>query len=691
MKFVSRSSGRFVSTLVVAALVLAGPGTAGAAVGDPSEATPEVSASVSPTPSDEATSAVVEESATEEPPASDSATQEPAAQESATEEPADSGNMPAEGPAAETADVAPMPEPMEVEVAGPDTGDPSVPVEEYVPGIKVVPGESSATIYWPDFGAEDVYVVQFEKADGTWRTVEKDVEPADLSTVEGPVAAMDNQATVSDLKDGRTYTARIISADSMLEADAATGEALDLSPGGPRGSMAMSRVRGDVDSTPVVSTQSFQIGDYAHSTDNPDLSAKCGLDFALVLDSSGSIGSTGIGNLTKAANAFVEALVDTGSSVSQVSFSTASPGSGGINLAPTALTTANLPTIKASYSALQSNGWTNWQDGLAKSKDRFAFPVPGPLPSPPAARESAPDLVIFITDGNPNTFGISPPTPTGNNGGTDGSTAAVNPAIAVANDMKALGVHMFGIAVGGSISLNPIRAITSDVRLATDGSNFGQAGYTTTTDYEALATTLKRIAVDLCAPSLTITKLADTPATNGFQSADGWEFSTTVTIPGGTGAWVNPSSDAIEQNMPSTRTQLTANSGAANFQWKPEGDLATKPVIVKETLKGGYEQDSTLVCKARNVLAGTERNFNATVDASGAWDLGQFGSREIVTCTARNTLTELQLVKDVSGGQAVPSDWTLTATGPAWGPRLQRAGRSRSVRTDQWWGAVHVG
>ena len=49
-----------------------------------------------------------------------------------------------------------------------------------------MPGDESATIYWPDFGAEENYVVQFEQADGTWRTVEKDVEPADLSSRRGP-------------------------------------------------------------------------------------------------------------------------------------------------------------------------------------------------------------------------------------------------------------------------------------------------------------------------------------------------------------------------------------------------------------------------------------------------------------------------------------------------------------------------
>ena len=53
--------------------------------------------------------------------------------------------------------------------------------------------------------------------------------------------------------------------------------------------------------------------DYTPSLPNPTLEAQCGLDFGLVLDSSGSIGNTGIQDLKDATDAFVDALVDTGS------------------------------------------------------------------------------------------------------------------------------------------------------------------------------------------------------------------------------------------------------------------------------------------------------------------------------------------------------------------------------------------
>ncbi|MCB0898108.1 MAG: DUF11 domain-containing protein [Actinobacteria bacterium] len=395
---------------------------------------------------------------------------------------------------------------------------------------------------------------------------------------------------------------------------------------------------------PAAAVDTFNIPPYKDSQNNPTLASQCGLDFGLVLDASGSIGDTGIANLKTAADAFVDALVDTGSNVAVTSFSTGSPGDGGTNLEPTALTSATLSTVKASYSGLQSNGWTNWRQGLQDMKDYY-----------PPAKSWKPKLMVFITDGNPNTIDS-------NDGGafSDGAKGAVDPAIDVANAMKLAGTKMFGIAVG-RVSLNPIKAVTNEE--AYTGTNFPTAGYVQTPDYQTLKQQLRELAVDLCAPSLTITKLADTPDTQGFQPADGWTFDTTVTIPTA-GKWVNPTTDAIAANVASTKSADTANSGAVNFQWKPNSNVATDPVIVKETLKSGYERDPQLVCKAKNILANppTERDITPTVDGNGNWNLGSIGPREIVTCTAKNTLTQLKLAKTVSGGTAEAKDFTLTAT-----------------------------
>ena len=267
----------------------------------------------------------------------------------------------------------------------------------------------------------------------------------------------------------------------------------------------------------------YTIPPFNQSTDNPPLNSQCGLDFGLVLDSSGSIGDAGIQNLVKASNAFVDALVDTGSKVAVTSFSTSSPGSGGTNLAPTALTSANLVNpIKNSYSGLNSDGWTNWQDGLLKMQNFF-----------PQFSGGAPDLIVFITDGNPNTTNSS------GGGNREPDSQATNAAISITNSMKSSGTKMFGVAVGSGIpNLDPIRAVTGTTPY--DGTNFKTAGYMTATDYTTLQKEIEKIAADLCGSSLTITKQEKTPASASFVPGSGWSFATTVKIPQAPGKWVLP-------------------------------------------------------------------------------------------------------------------------------------------------------
>ena len=685
-----RSSHLTVVGLVTLALLINGPMATGMSMTDTPE--PEASASAEPTPEvTAAESEATEEAAAEADAVETDATEEPAAETPAADaDPsesasADGDQAPMVDPvedtddSATTGEQAPMVDPVEeadesasgaTEESSPAEEATSVPadatdgapVEEFVPGIKVIPGDQSATIYWPDFGAEKNYVIQFEQADGTWKTVEKDVVAADLSSVEGPVALVDNQATVEDLKDGKNYTARIVSANTLAEAASATEDAVDLTPGGPRGSLAIAGLR-TADFVVPAASPPFRVGtNYAPSKENPVLNAKCGLDFALVLDSSGSIGDTGITNLKTAANAFVESLVDTGSYVSQVSFSTSSPGrflpnSGG-NLGPLALTSANLTTVKDSYKNLDSNGTTNWEDGLLKSQARFGFPAPGP-----GTVTGAPDMVIVITDGNPNTYNLSNGTPSSNVG--DGDPRAVNPAIAVANQMKTAGVHMFGIAVGGNITIGPIQAITNQTELLANGSNFTTAGYTRTTNYATLANLLKEIAVELCAPSVTVTKLAQTPGSPLYTSAGGWTFEAGVKIVDGGGNWVNPGTDAITANIESIKTQVTDQGGAANFQWEPSGAFSST-LRLRETQQPAFERVPELVCKVKDLVTGSEVIRTPTPDSEGWWNVGTIGARQIVTCTAKNSLKpKLTLVKKVEPvGTAPVSDWILSAVGP---------------------------
>ena len=322
------------------------------------------------------------------------------------------------------------------------------------------------------------------------------------------------------------------------------------------------------------------------------------------------------------------------------------------------MTTANLPGIKDSYRGLNSTGSTNWQDGLLKMQNTFGGFAPAPGP--------APDLVVFITDGNPNTINTANGTTSAN------TTTATNAAIGITNAMKDLNVHMFGIAVGGPINLNPIKAVTSSVQYTSSPSNFGQAGYMTATSYQSLRDDLKMIAAELCGASVTITKQVKTPANANYVPASGWAFDTTVTIPDAPGNWLQPGTapTTIPQGPATSTRQVTTNaSGVAAFQWQPTGGkFNTTPVVVKETIpaNSGYERDPVLKCTKTNVSGGNPVSFDVTADGTGNWNLttalgNALTPGDSVACTAKNTLTKLNLKKVVRTGSANADEFRLYA------------------------------
>lgn len=325
---------------------------------------------------------------------------------------------------------------------------------------------------------------------------------------------------------------------------------------------------------------------YDEPAANPDLPDVCGLDMAFILDKSGSIGDAGIANLKDAADAFSGALVDTGSEVSVTSFDQ----DASVLLGATELSGGNVGTVQGSYSGLSSDGWTNWKRGLEVGLGTFGGFTDGPV-----------ELTIVITDGNPNTVDPS-------DGGEfpDGSPDAVNPAIAQANDIKAAGSHVLVIAVGGSVSLQPIEAISGPE--AFDGTNITTADYLTTTDYSTLADSLKEVAIALCGGSVVIDKTV-----NG-QPAEGWEFSTSD-------ADVTPAS------------QQTAADGMTDpYDVSGYGDADTRAITFTEEDRPYWEM-AAVSCE----VGGDDRPVTLVGDHGWTVDVGKF---EIVHCSVANRENE---------------------------------------------------
>ena len=85
------------------------------------------------------------------------------------------------------------------------------------------------------------------------------------------------------------------------------------------------------------------------------------------------------------------------------------------------------------------------------------------------------------------------------------------------------------------------------------------------TDFDKLAALMRSLVLQLCSPSLTIQKLAQTPGSAQYAPASGWDMTVAPTVPTGTGfRWILPdTTDAV------SKTVSTDNNGFAQFQWEP--------------------------------------------------------------------------------------------------------------------------
>ena len=177
--------------------------------------------------------------------------------------------------------------------------------------------------------------------------------------------------------------------------------------------------------------------------------------------------------------------------------------------------------------------------------------------------------------------------------------------------------------------------------------------------------------------SLVIKKVVKTPDKRWFERGAGWDFSTTVTLPYANGKWLRPSFGDITKGEPSTKTATTSKYGLADFMWFPKGRSTSDPVVVKETVKDGFE--TSLYCWSNNhkkdkwtrilkrsSVKKLQRRGGGKIEVqeigNGQWDLGKLWPGQSVACLAKNTLTQLKLTKVVEGGAATAGDFQLTAT-----------------------------
>ena len=221
-------------------------------------------------------------------------------------------------------------------------------------------------------------------------------------------------------------------------------------------------------------------GIWQNSRNNPTLPAKCGLNVALIIDTSGSVGSA-LPSLKTAAKTFTNSLVGTPSQLGLFTFATTAPANTTNNqnrpLTPVS-TAAGAATVNTWIDGLTSTGGTNWDRGFAQV----------------AESGTAYDIAVVITDGNPTYYGNPVQGP-----GYFTRFREMENGIFSANAIKAKNTRMiaFGVGDGVSGSANNLVAISGP----TAGSDYYQ-----TTDYAAAGAALRALALGNCVGSVSVIK-----------------------------------------------------------------------------------------------------------------------------------------------------------------------------------------
>ncbi len=257
-------------------------------------------------------------------------------------------------------------------------------------------------------------------------------------------------------------------------------------------------------------------------TTNPELSETCGLDIALVMDTSESInydGVDGIGMTKTAYTQFVDAfLPETPTMFSVTEFN--------VTATPLLGMSGDQTAINSAIDDAEIGGWTNWQDGLTVGANSLS-----------GGRADKPDLIIFASDGNPNRYG-NPPSAEPPLDQIYFYQPALDAAIETANDIKAGGTRIITLGVGATVTEDNLLAISS-----------GDAYYSAA-NFNELAATLKDIASDLCGGTVTVTKMIDhdnNDQTPPIAGGAGWDFTVSNGITNENGTTdVNGQTSAIE-------------------------------------------------------------------------------------------------------------------------------------------------
>ena len=217
-------------------------------------------------------------------------------------------------------------------------------------------------------------------------------------------------------------------------------------------------------------------------------------------------------------------------------------------------------------SANSSNQYTNWDQGLRQAGTGQA------------------ELMVFVTDGDPTGYDFDkpgdpfdsgpPPDVAVNTNRGEANQLTMDRAVQEANTIKGGDTRMLAVGVGSALSnsgsgdrLIQISGpqVVRDADLA-DVEDLNDIDVALVTDFEDLAAFMRSIVLQLCSPSLTVRKLAQTAGDATYTPEEGRDITVTPTVPGGDGfTWILP-----DTTPATSKTVPTDNNGFAQFQWEPD-------------------------------------------------------------------------------------------------------------------------
>ncbi|WP_349864818.1 vWA domain-containing protein [Leifsonia sp. WHRI 6310E] len=312
-------------------------------------------------------------------------------------------------------------------------------------------------------------------------------------------------------------------------------------------------------------------GVWQQSRANPPLPVQCGMDVALVLDLSASVGSN-LPTLKSAANSFADAFVGTPSRMAVYSFSAQSPsiedGSGAVDENRPALqsvsTQAGADAFKATYAGWGLGAGTNWDAALQRVAESGVHY----------------DAVIVLTDGNPTRWGGGAV----HGDGANTHFTDVEAAVFSANAIKAQGTRVVSFGVGSGVSgitsLN-LAAISGPVPFDPASDNVSTADYFQIPDFSGAGDELRNLALSNCSGALTVVKQI-VPATTTGDDITG-------AVPAGAGWRFDASATTAQATVdPGSATTTDDGTGAVAFEvgYPPAATDAT--VAVAEVQQAGY-------------------------------------------------------------------------------------------------------